>query len=290
MRLVYFGNHSDFSSEIFKQILKNKDNYNIEIVLTIDTENNNISYFKRFLACCIKKIFNFFDVCSTDLTYYYFTDFAKKYHMKILKTNNLNENSFIKNIKKMNVDFAIVAGCGVIFSKELIESFKYGVINYHNSLLPKYKGLGGKTMPFYFNEKEFGYTFHYMNEKIDEGNILLQYKIPIQKNKTIKYHHQLLSYSFKETIPILLQKIIKKDKGYKQKIVDSYFGNKEISKLRKIDEIEKKTFEELNHLIKCFGYFEYNGMKITKISKDRKILRINYLPTWLFYTVRKIIK
>ena len=69
-----------------------------------------------------------------------------------------------------------------ILSKNFIKKFSYKIINIHHSLLPKYKGLYTHRRVIKNKEKYTGCTVHYVNSKLDSGNIILQKKIMIKKN------------------------------------------------------------------------------------------------------------
>ena len=61
-----------------------------------------------------------------------------------------------------------------IVSNELIKEYKNRIINVHPSLLPKYKGLNTFARMLENKEKKAGCTVHYVNTKLDGGNIIIQ--------------------------------------------------------------------------------------------------------------------
>ena len=69
-----------------------------------------------------------------------------------------------------------------ILSKNFIKKFKGKILNIHPSLLPKYKGLNTHNRVLKNNEKFSGCTVHYVNEKLDSGQIVLQNKVKIYKS------------------------------------------------------------------------------------------------------------
>ena len=64
----------------------------------------------------------------------------------------------------------------MIFKKELLKIPRYGCINLHCSILPKYAGLLPSFWTIYNKEEKIGSTVHYMDDKIDNGAILGQVK------------------------------------------------------------------------------------------------------------------
>ena len=103
-------------------------------------------------------------------------DFSKKREINNL-LNVLNFN---------NIRLICLAGFLKILSKEFIKSFKGKIINIHPSLLPKYKGLNTHYRVLENNEKFTGCSVHFVNEKLDDGKIILQKKIKIFKKDNAK--------------------------------------------------------------------------------------------------------
>ena len=71
-----------------------------------------------------------------------------------------------------------------ILSKSFINSFKYIIVNIHPSLLPRFKGLNTHKRVLKNKEKYTGCTVHYVNSKLDSGNVILQKRILIINNET----------------------------------------------------------------------------------------------------------
>jgi phosphoribosylglycinamide formyltransferase-1 len=84
-----------------------------------------------------------------------------------------------------------------IVSKNFIEKFGKKIINIHPSLLPKFKGLNTFSRILENNEKKTGSTVHYVNDKLDSGNIISQKSFFISSNdneKILKQKTQKLEY------------------------------------------------------------------------------------------------
>ena len=73
----------------------------------------------------------------------------------------------------------VSAGNNYIFPRSVVEKENITIINFHNALLPKYRGRNAATWAIYFGEEESGPTWHMVNEKVDEGGILYQKKCPV---------------------------------------------------------------------------------------------------------------
>ncbi len=89
-----------------------------------------------------------------------------------------NEQSYINWLTKLNVDLVVSFSAPCVFSSELLKLPKFGCINLHCSLLPKYAGLLPSFWTLYEKADTLGATVHKMDDKIDNGTILGQVKIP----------------------------------------------------------------------------------------------------------------
>ena len=117
-------------------------------------------------------------------------NFANKYKIKkkIINYKFLDnaERTILKELEKNNIDLVCLAGYMKILSSSFIKSFKGKIINIHPSLLPKYKGLNTHQKAIDNNDKFCGCTVHFVNSKMDSGKIILQKKVKIFKNDTVK--------------------------------------------------------------------------------------------------------
>lgn len=90
----------------------------------------------------------------------------------------------VEELKSLNPDILITSAYGQILSKEILEIAKYGVINVHASLLPKYRGSCPINYAIIKGETETGITIMQTAEGVDTGDILLQEKVEIDENET----------------------------------------------------------------------------------------------------------
>ena len=129
-------------------------------------------------------------------------NYAKKFRIKKKVYNYENrgiEKLILNDLKKENIKFICLAGFMKILSKYFINNFYGKIVNIHPSLLPKYKGLNTHERVIENKEKISGCTVHYVNSKLDGGKTILQKKIRVFKNDTVKtlrkrilkYEHRL---------------------------------------------------------------------------------------------------
>lgn len=100
--------------------------------------------------------------------------YIKSKNLYEIKTNSVNSEKFKKEVLKLKADVILVGSWSEKFSIETMELTKYGVINCHPSLLPRHRGANPYFWQIYSGDAKAGVTFHYMNEKIDSGEILMQ--------------------------------------------------------------------------------------------------------------------
>lgn len=89
-----------------------------------------------------------------------------------------NDKTNIDWLASQKVDLVISFSAPCVFKRDLLELPRYGCINLHCSLLPKYAGLLPSFWTLYEKETTLGATVHKMDDKIDNGVILGQVKVP----------------------------------------------------------------------------------------------------------------
>lgn len=99
-------------------------------------------------------------------------------NIKTIKlTNQINHPSSIEIIREYKPDLLISLAGNQIFKQPLLQSAKYGVINLHSALLPKYRGLMPSFWVMRNDEKETGVSVFFVDEGIDSGPLIIQKKI-----------------------------------------------------------------------------------------------------------------
>ena len=107
----------------------------------------------------------------------------------VFSREQLKSEVFLQKIKGFRPDLIVLAGFLWQFPESIILSYKDKIINIHPSLLPKYGGKGMYGMNVHKavlenKEAETGITIHYVNENYDEGKIIFQKSVAVDKCKT----------------------------------------------------------------------------------------------------------
>ncbi len=113
----------------------------------------------------------------------------------------------MKLLEEIQPDCIVVAAYGQILPKAILDLPKYGCVNVHASLLPKYRGAAPIQRCILDGEAETGVTIMQMAEGLDTGDMLLKGSLPIGKNETASELHDRLSVLGAELILKALQGI-----------------------------------------------------------------------------------
>lgn len=95
-----------------------------------------------------------------------------------------NNEEFVDKIKDINPDVICVVAYGKIIPKEILDIPKFGCINVHGSLLPKYRGAAPIQWAVLNGEKETGITTMFMDEGMDTGDMILKEVVEIGEDET----------------------------------------------------------------------------------------------------------
>ena len=99
----------------------------------------------------------------------------------------------VARLKEFNPDFIVVVAYGQILKMSVIEVPKFGIVNIHSSLLPRWRGAAPIQWSILGGDKETGVTTMMIVPKLDAGDILLQEKTPISADDTAESVHDRLS-------------------------------------------------------------------------------------------------
>ncbi len=101
----------------------------------------------------------------------------------------LRDGTVLRELQGQRIDLLVLAGFMRLIPAELVQAFPQRILNIHPALLPKYGGKGMYGMHVHnavidARESESGITIHYVNERYDEGEHLLQAKCPVLPSDT----------------------------------------------------------------------------------------------------------
>lgn len=126
------------------------------------------------------------------ITYSPVKEYAIQNNIPIFQPDNIKDKNILEEIKKIGPDLIVVVAYGKILSQEILDVPKYGVINLHSSLLPKYRGAAPINMAIINGEEKSGVSIMYVQEKLDAGPVLLKEETPItDEDDFLSLHNRL---------------------------------------------------------------------------------------------------
>jgi len=206
---------SYISNILFHYLWKTLKKYpEAEVVGAIDASTRSATKIEDRMLRFISNIKNKF--FEKDFSNIPFVRIIKKEKIPFMKPPNYNINSpeVMRYIEKLKPNVIFVFGCDQIIEKPLLE--KYLMINFHWSLLPKYRGHGATVFPLIERENITGITYHVITEKLDSGDIVLQKEIGIASTDTVKTLSLKLLKLAGESIEELLQKLLSNELEFKK--------------------------------------------------------------------------
>ena len=195
---------------------------------------------------------------------------AKNNKIKIFDASALSKEKNVFIMKKWNIDLILVATFSEILSSQILDLPKYGCINIHPSLLPKYRGGFPEFCTIYDGVKNAGVTFHFMEPTFDTGPVIFQKSINLEEGTNkISLKKKLCNLACKN-----LGKVLAKIQSGDLQTIKT--ANSEISycklnpKSRLIDKM-MSTFQIKNKILAHQGdnfdpYFFVNDEKVRVLS------------------------
>ena len=110
-------------------------------------------------------------------------EYALTQNIPVYQPEKLRDGTALELVKSLAPDLTVVAAYGRILPEDILEAPKYGSINVHSSLLPKYRGAAPINWAILNGEETTGVTIMYMAKELDAGDIILQKETPIGPNE-----------------------------------------------------------------------------------------------------------
>lgn len=126
-------------------------------------------------------------------------DYAMQHNLPLLQPEKLRDETFLEALRQLNADLFVVVAFRML-PKVVWDMPKMGTFNLHASLLPDYRGAAPINWAVINGETESGVTTFMLNERIDEGGILLQEKTPISPDDNAGTLHDRLMEIGKELV------------------------------------------------------------------------------------------
>ncbi len=126
--------------------------------------------------------------------------YAEERGIPVYQPERLKDGAFEETLRSLSPDMIVVAAYGKILPPYIINYPKYGCINAHASLLPKYRGASPIQRAVMNGERETGVTAMYMDEGLDTGDMILSERVAIEDDDTFETVHDKLAQAGAEAI------------------------------------------------------------------------------------------
>ena len=170
----------------------------------------------------------------------------------LLQPEKVKEEAFQEAVKDLHPDLFVVVAYGQILPKSLLNIPKYGAVNVHASLLPRYRGAAPIAWAILNGEKRTGVTTMAMDEGMDTGGILSQAEVAIGDKETCETLHDRLAPLGAQ---LLLETLRKMKAGDIRPIPQDHSKATDAPSLKKEDgRIDwKKEAEEIDRKVRAFN-------------------------------------
>ncbi|WP_156299242.1 methionyl-tRNA formyltransferase [Streptobacillus canis] len=118
--------------------------------------------------------------------------YALDNNIEIVQPKSLRTEETYEILKKYNADLIVVVAYGMIIPKNIIDLPKYGIINVHSSLLPKYRGAAPIHAAILNGDDKTGVSIMYIDENLDEGDVICTLETEILKEDNLGTLHDRL--------------------------------------------------------------------------------------------------
>lgn len=116
------------------------------------------------------------------------------------------ENELVNMLREAGVDLVVLAGFMRVLHAPMLKAFRRRIVNIHPALLPKFPGLEAWKQALAAGEKVSGCTVHYVDEKIDHGEIIARREVPILPGDTPESLHARIQIAERELYPAVIAK------------------------------------------------------------------------------------
>ncbi len=242
IRIVFMGT-KEFSEVVLSSLIEN--NYNI--VLVVSQKDKEKTRKGTLIPTNTKAL-------------------AEKHNIKVFQPDKIKED--YQTIIDTKPDLIITCAYGQFIPKEVLDLPKYGSINVHASLLPKYRGGAPIQRALINGDKTTGITIMYMDAKMDTGDIISSAKLNIEEEDTSDTLFEKLSHLgaslLEETLPSIINRTNEREKQNDEEATYAY----NITKEEELINFKNKAIN-IHNLIRGLssnpGAYTYLNGKILKI-------------------------
>ena len=230
---------------------------------------------------------------------------AAQYGLKVTRPPGLNINAlefrtWASAIEEPRV--AISLGCLQIFKQDLLDCFEQ-IINFHNGLLPDYRGLGATAWSLYNGEKRSGFSFHRMTAGLDDGPVLLDGSIDVADTTCPGALEAQKLEAAAKLAPSVLDAVHRNEPGRTQPGGEGrVYTARDRRSIQRIEDPASLTAAEIRRRSRCFTELEIclgdGWWPVTAVSAGGRpaipnrdgeplgVERARFVPSWIYRAAR----
>lgn len=169
MNIIFMGT-PNFAKEHLQELINKKEELGIKIDLVVTKEDKEVGRGKKITYTPVKEL-------------------AINNEIEVYQPTNLRDEEVVNKIKSLNPDLIVVVAYGKIIPKSIIDIPKYGIINVHGSLLPKYRGAAPVQYAVLNGDTKTGVTIMYIEEGLDSGDMILkkEFELTVEDTTTTTF-------------------------------------------------------------------------------------------------------
>lgn len=196
-------------------------------------------------------------------------EFAIKKNIPVLQPAKLKDESFIEELKKIDADLFVIVAFRIL-PVDVFTLPRFGSVNLHGSLLPKYRGAAPIQWALINGDTETGVTTFFLKEKVDTGNMILQEKIAIDPEDNFETLHDKMKEVGAEVLLKTISLIEKNEVD--EKTQDDSLASPAPKITKDICRIDwNKPVHEVHNLIR--GISPFPGAFFVKDHKQYKVYK-----------------
>jgi methionyl-tRNA formyltransferase len=187
-------------------------------------------------------------------------------------SRGINDPEFVEELMTtLRPDAGLSCYCTSIWRAPLLQALPQAV-NYHDGLLPAFRGVAATSFSIYLGAPQSGFTFHRMTAGIDEGPILAQGAVPVGA-RSFAQVDRAKSAAAVRALPDVVTAVVNRDPGRAQVGRASYFSRRDLVALRAVRDPGTVTGDDVARRIRAFGRvylpFEGEAWPVTRIRPGR---------------------
>lgn len=199
--------------------------------------------------------------------------YALEKNIKIYQPLKIRKNEeFLQEVKQIKPDLICVVAYGKILPQELLDIPRYGCVNVHGSLLPKYRGAAPIQWAVLNGDKKTGITTMFMNAGMDTGDMILKQEVKIGEDETTGELWEKLSKIGAKLLVETVKQIENGTEKREKQPEDGTIAPMLSKEMAKID-WENKTAVQIKNLVRglnpimgAFSYLENKKIKFWKVQ------------------------